>query len=267
MNDTQDSVSPPLGQQNNVSESIPDVLDINSNNDVPNPAVILEETASDRSHRVSLSKSDRLALLRFFIQARTLYLDPFLAKSEFWAALNTRISQHIGLPFKSSMYTVKRLVRRHRVQLSLQKRSSSNELVDQIENTVETGTVGTRLETLVGEALKIIEEEKRLRRAMTTRRKEVQQEHDESRIKALRQVSIPESAAENIEQSLLSSLPVENSISTTADQQDHNSVGQLVGMVTTLTEMVMNQSMDIKLLLEKISVLESRINSESGRSS
>ena len=78
------------------------------------------------NHRVSLTDHNKLELLRIFIVLRPLYLDPTVSKSYFWRRVNDDISQVLEMPFKSSVYTVKRLVKRRRAQLEHRKLNPSS---------------------------------------------------------------------------------------------------------------------------------------------
>lgn len=77
--------------------------------------------ADSINHRVSLTYQNKLQLLRIFVNLRPLYLDPSVSKTLFWKRVNDEISQELQLPFKSSVYTVKRLVKRRRAQVSHHK--------------------------------------------------------------------------------------------------------------------------------------------------
>lgn len=99
-------------------------------------------------HRVSLSYQNRLQLLKLFINLRPQYLDPTVSKTDFWKRVNHEISQILSQPFKSSVYTIKRLVKRRNMQLAHQR---------QHPNTPFRNSV---LDDLVDQVMDIFEEEK-----------------------------------------------------------------------------------------------------------
>lgn len=135
------------------------------------------------NHRVSLTYQNKLQLLRIFVQLRPLYLDPTVSKTYFWKRVNSEISQVLQLPFKSSVYTVKRLVKRRRSQLEHHKQHPS------------IWFRKVALDDLVDEVIDVFDEEKSKKRKRMDNKKTIHNEKENMRKSLLATKLVEETTA------------------------------------------------------------------------
>lgn len=135
------------------------------------------------NHRVSLTYHNKLQLLKIFVQLRPLYLDPTVSKTLFWKRVNQEISQVLAMPFKSSVYTVKRLVKRRHSQLEHYKQHPS------------TAFRKVALDELVDMVIAIFEEEKSKKRKNLDSKKALHSEKENMRKSMLANKLVEESVS------------------------------------------------------------------------
>jgi hypothetical protein len=141
----------------------------NDNNSIiavrqPNQQQRSDENEDGINHRASLTYQNKVQLLQIFLHLRPLYLDPTMSKASFWQRVNDEISRMLDIPFKSSVYTIKRLVKRRKAQLAHQQKYLVAGVGGPSGNVSSAVFRKVALDELVDKVIQVFQEERALKR-------------------------------------------------------------------------------------------------------
>lgn len=123
-----------------------------------------DENEDGINHRASLTYQNKIQLLQIFLHLRPVYLDPTMSKANFWQRVNDEISRMLDIPFKSSVYTIKRLVKRRKAQLAHQQKYLAAGVTGPSGNVSSAVFRKVALDELVDKVIQVFQEERSLKR-------------------------------------------------------------------------------------------------------
>lgn len=164
--DPTEHISTNPGKDNNGNIINPNANDNNSVIVVrpSNQQLRSDENEDGINHRASLTYQNKVQLLQIFLHLRPLYLDPTMSKASFWQRVNDEISRMLDIPFKSSVYTIKRLVKRRKAQLAHQQKYIAAGAGSSSGNVSNAVFRKVALDELVDKVIQVFQEERALKR-------------------------------------------------------------------------------------------------------